>query len=155
MIEKNTNIFKEEFIRVIKLILSSTYFIFNNKIYRQTFVSPMGSPLSSIIANLVLQDLEDEALERINVKNCCIPFYFRYVDEILLSAPSDQITKILETFNSYHNRLQFTVEYEINRKLSFMDLMLENDDGVIIVDWFQKETFSGNIALLLKSPDMP
>jgi len=84
MIEKQTNILKEEFIEAIKLILLSTYFIFNNEIYRQTFGSPMGSPLSPIIANLVLQDLEDKALERIN---CCIPFYFRYVDDILLSAP--------------------------------------------------------------------
>jgi len=42
LIEKNTNIFKD-FIGAIKLILSSTYF--NSKIYRQTFGSPMGSPL--------------------------------------------------------------------------------------------------------------
>jgi len=60
LIEKNTNIPKDDLIGAIKLILSSTYFTFNNKIYRQTF----GSPLSPIIANLVLQDLEERALEK-------------------------------------------------------------------------------------------
>jgi len=78
LIEKNTNISKDDFI-AIKLILSSTYFTFNSKIYRQTFGSPMGSPLSPIIANLTLQDLEERALEKID---CNIPYYFRYIDDI-------------------------------------------------------------------------
>jgi len=92
----------------IKLILSSIYFVFNNKIYRQTFETAMGSPLSPIIANLVLQDLEERALEKIN---CNIPFYYRYVDDIVLATLIDQIKKIVNTFNDFHNRLQFT-EYE-------------------------------------------
>jgi len=142
LIEKKTNIPKDEFIGAIELILSSTYFTFNKKIYRQTFGTPMGSPLSPIIANIVLQDLEKKTLERIDYN---ILFYFRYVDDILLSAPSEHISEILDTFNSFHKRLQFTVEYEVNRKLSFLDLMLEVDDGMIIVNWFQKETFSGRV----------
>jgi len=60
LIEKKTNIPKNDFIGAIELILSSTYFTFNKKIYRQTFGTPMGSPLSPIIANLVLQDLEEK-----------------------------------------------------------------------------------------------
>jgi len=88
----------------------------------------MGSPLSPIVANLVLQDLEKKALETIN---CNILFYFRYVNDILLSAPPDQIPKILDTFNSYHNRLQFTEECEVNKKISFIDLKLEVEDGMI------------------------
>jgi len=51
--------------------------------------------------------------------NFNIPFYFRYVDNIL-SAPIDQISNIVEGFNSFHNKLQFTVEYENDRKLSFI-----------------------------------
>jgi len=132
------------FIGAIKLILSSIYFTFNNKIYRQTFGSPVDLPLSPIIANLVLQDLEERTLEKID---CNILYYFRYVDDILLSAPSDQISKILDIFNNFYSRLQFTVEYENNRKLSFMDLMLEVNDNMFLVDWwflerFHKEIFS-------------
>jgi len=100
----------------------------------------MGSPLSPVIANMVLQDLEEKALEKID---CNIPFYHRYVDDIVLAAPNDQIGKIVDTFNSFHHRLQFTIEFEINKSISFMDLKLEVRNGELILDWFHKETFSG------------
>jgi len=48
----------------------------------------MGSPLSSIIADLVLIDIEDRAINSLNIP---LPFYIRYVDDILLAAPSDSI----------------------------------------------------------------
>jgi len=41
--------------------MTSMYFIFNKVIYKQTFGMPMGS-LSPIIADIVLQDLEEKAL---------------------------------------------------------------------------------------------
>jgi len=44
-----------------------------------------------------------------------LPFYIRYVDDIALAVPTDKIDTILDMFNSYHNILQFTIEYEINR----------------------------------------
>jgi len=140
LIKEKTHIPKDDFIDAINLILSSTYFVFNKKIYKQTYGTPMESPLSPIIANLVMQDLEEKTLRIIN---CDIPFYFRYVDDIILAAPNNKITEIVETFNNYHSRLQFTVEYEIDGSLNFMDLLLQVDDGEIALDWFHKETFSG------------
>jgi len=124
-IKLKTNIPKNEFIEAIKLILSSTYFVFNKKIYRQTYGTPMGSPLSPIIAHMVLQDLEEEALEKIN---CNIPFYFRYVDDIVLAAPIDQIKKIVDTFNAFHDRLQFTVELEDKKKFKFYGLEIRGSE---------------------------
>jgi len=138
LIKLKTNIPKDEFLEAIKLTLSSTYFVFNKKIYRQTYGTPMGSPLSPIIAHMVLQDLEEEVLEKIN---CNIPFYYRYVDDIVLAAPIDQIKKIVDTFNTFHDRLQFTVELEANKSLSFMDLRLEVVNNEMVIDWYHKETF--------------
>jgi len=139
-ISKKTGIPKEEFIEAIVLVLSSTFFVFNKKIYKQTYGTPMGSPLSPVIAYLVLQDLEEKALGMID---CDISFYYRYVDDIILAAPNEKITKIVEIFNSFHDRLQFTVEYENNRTLNFMDLLLCVVGDKIVIDWFHKETFSG------------
>jgi len=68
LIENNTNIPMEDFISAIKLILSSTFFTFNNKIYRKTFDTPMGSPLSPIIADIVLQEFEEKALNNLDFK---------------------------------------------------------------------------------------
>jgi len=45
-IKKDTSIPMDDFISAIKFVLTSIYFTFNNVIYRQTFGTPMGSPLS-------------------------------------------------------------------------------------------------------------
>ena len=58
-ISTKTNIPKEEFVVAVKFVLNSTFFIFNNKFYKQVFGILMGSPLSPIIADIVMQDLEE------------------------------------------------------------------------------------------------
>jgi len=67
LIKNNTNIPKSTFLSVVKFVLSSTYFTFNNIIYKQTFGTSMGSLLSPVIANLILQDIEEKALKTINL----------------------------------------------------------------------------------------
>jgi len=89
-----------------------------------------------------MQGLEDKTLRTVN---CDIPFYYRYVDDIILAAPNDKITEIVNAFNDYHDRLQFTVEYESEGSLSSMDLLLHVDNGKITLDWYHKETFSGRL----------
>jgi len=81
---RGTNIPKSEFLNAIKIILDSTFFKFNNKIYKQNFGTPMDSPLSPVIADIVMQDLEKRALEGFINE---IPFYYRYVDDILTAVP--------------------------------------------------------------------
>jgi len=99
-------------------------------------------PLSPFIADIVLQDLEEDAL---NIIGLDLLFYYRYVDDIVLAAPIDKATHILNTFNSFHKRLQFTIEYEKDRTLSFLDLSLSVKK--ILIDWFHKKTFSGRYFL--------
>lgn len=53
----------------------------------------MGSPLSPIIADITLQDLEEQAIVNIGFP---LPFYYRYVDDILLAAPYDSIFHIIK-----------------------------------------------------------
>jgi len=95
----------------------------------------MGSLLSPIIADVVLQDLEEKALDIIGLD---LSFYHRYVDDVVLAAPSKHTSHILNTFNSIHYRLKFTIEYEKNRSLSFLDLLLKVVDDKIIIDWYHK-----------------
>ena len=53
---------KNEFLKALRLVLES--FIFDDNIYNQKFGTPMSSPLSPIIADLVMEDLECRMLER-------------------------------------------------------------------------------------------
>jgi len=111
----------------LKLILESTYFKFNNIIYEQKFGTPMDSPLSPIIAEIVLQDLEMKALKLLNIE---IPFYHRYDDDIALAAPRHKINECLNAFNSLHNRLQFILETG-GKRLNFLDVTIINNEGTI------------------------
>jgi len=94
----------------------------------------VGSPLSPIVADLVMQDLEENILNSLNSRP---PLYYRYVDDIILSASEDEIHNILEKFNSYHHRLKFTMEMEVNRHFSFFAIML-NIKNNKITDWYHK-----------------
>jgi len=55
-INRGTTIPKEEFLMALRMVMDSTFFIFNNKIYKQKFGTPMGSPLSPIVADMVIED---------------------------------------------------------------------------------------------------
>ncbi|XP_029679435.1 uncharacterized protein LOC115245313 [Formica exsecta] len=141
-IETHTMIPKNDFISAIKFILSSTYFTFNDNIYKQTYETPMSSPLSPIIANLVIQDVEESILNTLDTN---LPFYYRYVDDKILAAPDNRVINILNKFNDYHKRLQFTVKYEVDRSISFLDLSIKIIDNSVYIDWFHKKTFSGRM----------
>jgi len=47
-IEKETKISKIEFIDAVRFVLNSTFFTFDNIIYKQIFGTLLGSPLSPI-----------------------------------------------------------------------------------------------------------
>lgn len=80
VISKNCNIPLNELTGALELILNSTFFSFDNTMYKQKFGTPMGSPLSPIIADLVMQNLENTALVEMR---SIIPFYYRYVNILL------------------------------------------------------------------------
>jgi len=147
-ISKNTKLPQKEFLEAVEFVLTSTFFTFNNLVYRQTFGTPMGSPLSPIIADIVMQDCENYTL---NALKADLIFYVRYVDDIALAAPTDMIDIILGKFNDYHDRLKFTIEYESSRSLNFLDLSLIRTNDEIIIDWFHKETFSGRYISFFSS----
>ena len=75
---------------VTKFLFENTFFMFNSKYYRQRVGTPMGSPISSLFADLVMQDLEEECLKNFKKFNNYSPlFYFRYVDDTFLCVEKD------------------------------------------------------------------
>jgi len=86
----------------------------------------MDSPLSPIVANLVLQKLES-FIDSLRVKS---NFYYRYVD-IVLAAPVPSLQDLLYAFNSFHPRLSFTMEIG-GDNLDFLDLNLIKINGRLI-----------------------
>jgi len=139
-IETNTTIPMKEFLIRINLVLNSTFFKFNNTIYKQIYGTPMGSPLSPIIAEIILRDIEEKAFDL----SVHIPIYYRYVDDILIASAPEELDNILKVFNSLHDRINFTAEINNNNSINFLNLKITlGDNNKLILDLYSKPTASG------------
>ena len=58
-IKLRTRLSKKEFLKGIDFIMNSTYFKFNGKFYKQKFGTPIGSVISPVLAEMVMEDLEE------------------------------------------------------------------------------------------------
>lgn len=142
-IKTRTRLCQKDFIEGIEFIMNSTYFKFNGSFYRQKFGTPIGSVISPILAEMVMEDLEIFVFEKLDF---VLPFYFRYVDDTLLCVPLSKLQMVIDTFNSFHPKLQFTHEIEQDKKINFLDIeVIRGRDGSIITNWYRKSTYSGRI----------
>ncbi len=135
-----TKITKKQFMEALNLVLNNCQFIFNHKIYNQRFGSPMGSPISPVIADFVMEYIEEFVLKNLDFD---ILFYFRFVDDSAACLHTDNVDKFLDAFNNANNYLKFTLELEVNKSLSFLDMkIIRTDEGEIKTDWYHKDTWS-------------
>ena len=70
----------KDIIDLLEFCLSTTNFKYNNTHYQQIFGTAMGSPVSAIMANLVMENLEERALSTSLVQP---RFWKRYVDDVV------------------------------------------------------------------------
>ena len=139
-ISKNTTVPFSEIIEATELLFDNTFFQFDKEFYVQIFGTPMGSPISGLFADMVMEDLESECLDKLSFSPT---FFYRYVDDIITCVPLNEIDNILRIFNSYEERLQFTHEIELDNKINFLDVLIINNNGNLETDWYTKPTFSG------------
>lgn len=98
---------------------------------------PMSSPLSPILADIVMDDLETHCLSLLDFN---VPIYYRYVDDIFTIVPCSKVEVIKSTFNNYHQRLAFTHEAESDSRISFLDTIVIRSERRLLTDWYRKPT---------------
>ena len=120
--QTRTKLNKHDILELLDLCLS-TEFSFQNSYYRQISGTPMGSPLSSFLAEAVIQDLEKRSVIK-----------------------KDKTDDILHTINNTTENIKFTKEEEDDDQLAFLDILLtRTDDGTINTQVYRKKTHTDQI----------
>ncbi|UYV71172.1 hypothetical protein LAZ67_8002021 [Cordylochernes scorpioides] len=107
--------------QLTSLCLSISTFTFNHQHYKQIRGTPMGSPLSSIVAEVVMGSL-DQWINRMHSSD--IHYWRRYVDDIFCVIKPNELQPILNTLHSFHADIKFTYEIETNLVLPFLDILI-------------------------------
>nr|VZI04456.1 unnamed protein product [Spirometra erinaceieuropaei] len=113
-----------------------TFFTFDGRTYEQIKGTPMGSPISSLVAELVVQKLEKVAFSRYKPA-----FWRRYVDDTFLIIEKDKLSGFQDLLNSIFPDIQFTREDEEDEKLPFLDVLVtRTPDGELSTTVYRKAT---------------
>ena len=99
----------------------------------------LGSPISVVIANLVMEDVEQRALATFHSPP---RFWKRYVDDTFMVLPCNLVQEFLSHLDSIEACIQFTFEKETeDGKLPFLDVCLcRESDGSITTSVYRKPT---------------
>ncbi|XP_037040265.1 uncharacterized protein LOC119077188 [Bradysia coprophila] len=90
---------------------------------------------------MVMEDLEETTIKKLPFT---IPFYKRYVDDIIVAIPENESQTMMNHFNNHHRNLKFTVEEEVSSSINFLDMTLNRrNDGKVDTKWYQKSIASG------------
>jgi hypothetical protein len=108
-----------EIMSILKMIMNQNYFQYDRKFYKPKLGVAMGTPLSSTMAEIFLQDLEKNRIKHL-LEDEKIIYCNRYVDNIIIICIQTKITpqSLFEQFNVQHKDLQFTINEEVNTEVA-------------------------------------
>ncbi|XP_023217346.1 uncharacterized protein LOC111619759 [Centruroides sculpturatus] len=107
---------------VLIFITENNYFCFNQKVYLQKQGVPMGSPLSAVLAKLIMRDMEQKTFNA-QLSICYPSLYLHYVDDILLiwENSEEEFIQFMQQLSSIYSTIKFTWEKEWDQSITFLD----------------------------------
>ena len=120
--ENPRSIHKYDFRNLLNVATKESFFMFNNRYYKQVDGVAMRSPLVPALANIFMCSFESRFL-------CDCPddfepvLYRHYIDDMFALFPStDHADKIKEYLSSKHHNIIFSIEKEKDGCLPFLDV---------------------------------
>ena len=124
--------------KLLKVCLECTYFVYDGTFYQQIYGAAMGSPVSPIVCNLYMEQLELRAIASAPHPPL---WWYRYVDDTHTKLKKCYAQEFTDHINSLDPDIKFTTEGEENRALAFLDtLTVIQEDGSIHVKIYRKPT---------------
>ena len=125
----------DDLMDLLNLCFTSTYFQYNGKHYKQLPGTAMGSPVSVVVAEIVMQNIEERALA---TYKRTLPLWLRYVDDTFTAVHKDEIDDFHEHLNEQNADVQFTKEIEENGKILFLDCLVTRDNNELRTTIYRK-----------------
>ena len=119
------------------------YLSFKGKVYQQVHGTAMGSPALVVVANLVMEDIEQKVLSTFHTCRLHTPphFWRWYVDDTCTVLPVDLVDLFHNHLNGTDSNIQFAVEKESAGQLPFLDILLTREDnGSVSTSVYRKAT---------------
>ena len=132
----------EDIIDLLNLCLTSTYFQYNGRHYKQLHGTAMGSPVSVAVAEIVMQHEEESAPATCRQT---IPLWLRYTDDTFTAVHKDEIDDFHDHLNKQNADIQFTKEIEENGKLPFLDCLVSRDNNELRTTVYRKPTHTDRL----------
>ena len=132
-----TNLSVDNILRLSDFVRNNNYFKYDGNHYKKIFGCAIGSPISSVLADLVLEEIEETVISTFPYPP---KWWFRYVDDSHSYLKKDQVYKFQEYLNSVNLNIQFTLELENTngQGLPFLDTITSGTE--IHVDVYRKST---------------
>ena len=118
---QRTSMSIQQITTILEFCLTNTYFLFQGKYYKQVQGAAMGSPISPVIANLLMEEFEVKTLS-----TCPHPpsLWLRFVDDTFVIIKAEHSQELPHHINSQNPHIQFTVEPTQQSSLLLLDTMV-------------------------------
>ena len=100
----------------------------------------MGSPVSVVMANLVMEDVEERAIDTFGQPP---RVWKRFVDDTFVILDKVAVDKFFTHLNQIQTFMKFTMEGEKDNCISFLNISITRDHtGTLDVNIYRKPTHS-------------
>ncbi|XP_067129075.1 uncharacterized protein [Centruroides vittatus] len=135
----NATKYHSSILELANLICYTSFFEFEDETYLQERGVPMGSPMSSILCELVLRRLENKVIPFFQHQ---IILYARYVDDVfILWKNNSSALQFLQEINKNPYGLTLALDQESASNVNFLDLSITCKEGQIWTDVYRKPSY--------------
>lgn len=117
------------------LLEECAVFTFNDIIYKQKESLAMGSPISPILAKILMTRILEYVITKSGIKP---KFVALYVDDSIWLLKKHHIELVLDNLNSFNDRINFTMELESDSGINFLDIRIIRCGNRLITRWYKK-----------------
>ena len=126
---------------LLEFATKKSHFIFDGDYYDQIDGVAMASPLGPVLANIFMCHFEEKWVFNSKGRPS---IWFRYVDDTFTLFDIKSIAlHFLQYLNSCHVNIKFTIEFEENNVIPFLDVLIKRHNHIFSTSIYRKKTFTG------------